>query len=628
MSEQLNDNTEEKEDLPFPNNNKWQMNENLEVESREENMGLHLERTFLERPIPPPMPEFLQHGKVAKLSQEIERKLTPPLTSSPKLVSLSPLSLHPSGNKTESRRFETLLHRPRPTLLHIGSIEDDFPEVFLRKESPEEFVRRRLDYKGWTSKQPPTTNPFLLYALCHEENPWTFRNLHSISPKQISNSLESVYCSARSLNKSLRFHPKKGDVIVNGVIRCGQTPFLHCLAMLKYGKIIQKENLLSLVDWIEASNQPSPQTPTNSGNRLIKSHLPLRTCFGGVISPSPRGCTPEFRVIVVLRNPYDIRLSWFRHLRRVFKKFNPLENFDAYFDFEDFKDISLYASNPHVSPHFPVNLDYENYVAEIIKPAFYEASAQIHVFFYEEFLLEPLKVVKKLAEITGFSETNNELHHQISEYLMKDENFPIGFASADRMRHGSSGQGRASFDPRTISKLEVKWRDTLLKYSTRSNFSDYDSLVFKTSTILQRPPKLISRSMMYQTSKTKPAITRGFSFTNFFQHPHEEDTSFSASSSSEDQHFMNPIYILFPTTADTSIIGTSHTLPKKRRSASLSILSSQSSSKPRAGTSYSTISFEFDGKFDPDDSDEEDGIHMFVQRSRTRRVRRQQDGVH
>ena len=35
MSEQLNDNTEEKEDLPFPNNNKWQMNENLEVESRE-----------------------------------------------------------------------------------------------------------------------------------------------------------------------------------------------------------------------------------------------------------------------------------------------------------------------------------------------------------------------------------------------------------------------------------------------------------------------------------------------------------------------------------------------------------------------------------------------------------------
>jgi len=376
----------------------------------------------------------------------------------------------------------------------------------------EEFIRRECRRRGWgTGVSRPTSNPFVLYALCSiRSSPWTSRSLHLIDPTQLSCSLETtVYADSNSLVHALQFVPRPGDTIVTGTFRSGQTPLLQVVASLQQGRLVTKEALLECVDWLEAAHPP--RAPSfhrhDRGGRLIKTHLPLRTAFGGVVaSVCGRDEAPPFRVIVILRDPIDVRLSWFRHVRRVYRKFHAdgtagmmassgdNQQFDAHIHVDDFASVHLYASNPNLSMFRMSTWDYEHFVNETIKPVLEDHNPQILLVHYEELLLDPRAFVQRVAEFLGIMASSAELIDTIASAIAADPDFPRTFApssssdGAEGHRVGCSGEGRKAFSRESLRRLDYKWRDIVASHAVqphREGFSSYGKLMESTSPILR-----------------------------------------------------------------------------------------------------------------------------------------------
>ncbi len=208
----------------------------------------------------------------------------------------------------------------------------------------------------------------------------------------------------------------------------------------------------------------------------------------------------------MLRDPADVRLSWFRHVRRVFSKFNKREAFDAHFQLDDFSQVSQYAKHSSYSSHVESSLDYENYIGEVIKEAFEEENSHILVIYYEELLADPHAVIRKLAHRTGFltspnnhnkssknqdddispeqEEDQEEFISRIVNTITKDEGYPKTFIHPDdTKRIGSSRQGRIQFSNRALHRFDTKWKDVVTPH-TKGRFNNYEHLQYMTSDIL------------------------------------------------------------------------------------------------------------------------------------------------
>jgi hypothetical protein len=590
----------------------------------------------------------------------------------------SPVSILPSDRK----RHAEPISRPAP--IKMMTAEDDVMDEVEHdtRISTMEFIERECEKHGWNmyaGRARPTTDPFKLLALCSINNPWhDHRSLHLISPQQMSSCLENVYAKATSIIHGLRFNPRKGDLLVCGVYRSGLTPALQVLASLKHGQVIEKNALVEVADWLEAAYPAhSPAFKRNDvGDRILKSHMPLRTLFGGVITPSPRGSRPEFHVVVMLRDPLDVRLSWFRHVRRVYRKFNrDGADFDAHFSVDDFASVQLCSINPNITSVLANHADYENFVVESIRATMQEPNASILLCFYEELLLNPSAFVKKISDFTGLATNNPLLLDQITRALVEDEDFPATFASpATPMtqpsdtsvsttgihpfasaaslapershRKGCAGQGRLVFPKDSQRRIESKWRD-IVSHEADDCLS-YERLVLTTSSICQQllvpPPAQHQPRSRAGTAMSvllsAASLPRIGSFTSFFKstpkHASENGDSELDGTTEEESESNSQIAVLFPSVdveggggggGGGTVFATESNPRARARTSSLmsfgsmfrETLTHQAGSSFRAGSSRGLHPSAYGAAdVDPDDSDEDNELNMFLDLSRSR----------
>ena len=122
-----------------------------------------------------------------------------------------------------------------------------------------------------------------------------------------------------------------------------------------------------------------------------------------------------YRAVVVLRDPADVRVSWFRHLRRIHKRFHPDDaaQFDYSLKLDHFATIPAPRAASIIQDQYP-----ENLIAEALK---YPHSPQICVVFYEELLIDARNVVDRLAMFTGWGANNIDLIDKIAAAIEDDE---------------------------------------------------------------------------------------------------------------------------------------------------------------------------------------------------------------
>jgi len=102
----------------------------------------------------------------------------------------------------------------------------------------------------------------------------------------------------------------------------------HVLDSLKYGTYTPLATLQDRVTWQEAIY--SKDFPPPGLQRVIRTHLPLKRFFEPHMNKGQAPC----KIIVVLRDPLDIRVSWYRLVRRLAKKladgYTEASEFDRY----------------------------------------------------------------------------------------------------------------------------------------------------------------------------------------------------------------------------------------------------------------------------------------------------------
>ena len=201
-------------------------------------------------------------------------------------------------------------------------------------------VETWLQFRNWKGENlisAPTANSFALYAIANQGNPWRGNDLNSLNATSLATQLQEVYNHFKSQPNPYR--PMEGDIIVCGPVRSGQTPILQALDCFRSGtftrdqhSVLDRVGYLGWDDWdsLELSDI------TRLRHRILKSHQELKAAFGGSLAPAPRGSRPTYRVIATLRHPADLRMSYFRHLRRMFRKLNPEMNFDRFANLDEF----------------------------------------------------------------------------------------------------------------------------------------------------------------------------------------------------------------------------------------------------------------------------------------------------
>jgi len=179
--------------------------------------------------------------------------------------------------------------------------------------------------------------------------------------------------------------------------------------------------------------------------RLLKSHMTLKAALHG--DPCPRGARPMYKAVVVLRDPADVRVSWFRHMRRLHRHFHPDDA--AGFDFAVKLDQLAQAPAPRASSivddQFP-----EHVVAEALRALH---SPQVCVVFYEELMIDARRVVERLARFTGWGQDDADLADDVARALEDDE---LAHPKWGR-RRGASGSALKYFSPASQRFIEDRW---------------------------------------------------------------------------------------------------------------------------------------------------------------------------
>jgi hypothetical protein len=338
----------------------------------------------------------------------------------------------------------------------------------------------------WRNRMP-TSNPHIFESLLLNTSPFGSRSLAVMNNKIIESIMENLYFGGlpRLRGKKLKFD--KGDVVVVGVPRVGQTPVLRILDYLRTGTSSlgpegKRRDLVLRAPWIEAPfgplpppvvmsniqtnappSQPLPlppntKTKSTATNRLFKTYLAPHIVLG--FDPV-RHVPINFKMVCVLRDPLDIRLSWFRHVRRMYKKTiqNPLDakSFDRYHSLEQFETLP-YPTGDIIHFHSQYVKTYEDYIVEVIR-AHNNNPSHVCIVFYEELINNVDRVTKRLQEFTGWGLKQPSLD-VINRSIVEDSEHPLGGT-----RVGCSGQGTDY-----ISKLGVKLIDELWSLRVEAPF--------------------------------------------------------------------------------------------------------------------------------------------------------------
>ena len=244
-----------------------------------------------------------------------------------------------------------------------------------------------------------------------------------------------------------------------------------------------------------------------------------------------------------MRDPVDIRLSWFRHVRRVFTKFNPSQNFDQYLSVDDFTRVPRGSLNPSVNAVlFETNNDYENFILEVLRANSNQVvdRRNVLVAFYEELLYDPQNFVQRLANFTGFQKNNQDFLNQIVENISSSELYP-----ASGIRHGATNHGREYFSQRSIDWIDAKWTDVIkLCYKEFPTYAAlYETLTGNKFPVKSSSMNQVSRKSSFTFFKTnsKQSMKKNTSMLKIFrkskerldqkpdhqhaEHPDPDDTS-------------------------------------------------------------------------------------------------------
>jgi len=355
----------------------------------------------------------------------------------------------------------------------------------------------------------PTHNPHLARALGKlaesGTSPFSLGLHHIMSAAKLSRDLETnLYFTTDSLHRISKFRPKQGDVIVSGLPRSGLTPILRALDALKRGtppaafSFDEREALADRVMWIENDFEPwhSLTSPINSpgskpwSGRLLRTHMPVLSALHG--DPCPRGVSPMYKAVVVLRDPADVRVSWFRHLRRIYKRFHPDDaaQFDYGLKLDDFAKLPVPRSASIIQDQYP-----ENQIHEALK---FLNSPQICIVFYEELLIDARRVVERLATFCDWNAGNHDLIDSVAAAIEDDESAHPKWGR----KRGSSGAGMSHFSPASLRFIEQMWISRV-----RVNFNQfisYDSLYRQLTQQIYPLPVHLSK---HQSSGSQPRIS-------------------------------------------------------------------------------------------------------------------------
>jgi hypothetical protein len=371
-----------------------------------------------------------------------------------------------------------------PTTAHTNSEQDDNQSETgsisssaithaLESETEEEVIARIAERRGWGATLP-STNPHILHALLKEPNPFKkTRNPQGASANELSQAVEStLYANSKSLSAASKARFQSGDVVVCGVPRSGQTPVLRVLDALKHKSLRPTSAIINGATWVEGLFKA---TDVSGGRRIYKTHLALQNILRGDIGKS----MVQHKIIVILRDPSDTRLSWYRHVRLLAKKCARAK-IDEKNSAEQFANVSIPCSFLPRNANVDLHGKEPEYFINAALRAHQEFPESVLVLFYEELFTDPTKFVEKMAKFTDFmdeevlpkrdAESSGDIDKPTSRQIeaKRKEHQELIYAIASGLitdalhpnsgkRNGSSGQGSVCFPSNSLERMDEIW---------------------------------------------------------------------------------------------------------------------------------------------------------------------------
>jgi hypothetical protein len=247
---------------------------------------------------------------------------------------------------------------------------------------------------------PPTSNPHVLRRLA-AASPWAARvNVDTLSVEQLARCVDRVYVSSSSQSRLTAFRPRRTDVVVCGSVRSGQSAVLQALDNLR-GSFSQ--DLSEATAWVENADTLNIEVP-----RLFKTHMRADR----VLEAGDFAC----KVVVCVRDPADVAVSWFRHVRRLHSKLSHAKMpFDQRTNLQAFSRIAL----PELPGGFGATP--EEHVAAGMRALESKSSHDVCIVFYEDLLENPRAVVQRLSDFTSWGRPRVDF---TVGRLTRDRSFP------------------------------------------------------------------------------------------------------------------------------------------------------------------------------------------------------------
>ena len=394
-----------------------------------------------------------------------------------------------------------------PRASRMGLISDDGSTTVDDSIASSEADTREMLFRG----RPPLDNPLELWALYHCKHVFEERAVQLMSPLQMSSAVDNCFVTARSLKNAQAFRAAKGDVIVCGPPRCGMMGVLLALDVLRTGREREMtRDEAGMCQWIEGAHNHENLQPRD-GARLLKTHLCLRTILGDPKAWRQRDC----KVVVVLRDPLDARLSHYKQITRVFRAFVPTAQWE--YDPDDFAKVPLAAADAIKAgaQQDAAKVDYESYLLDALN-AVETSTPNLLVVFYEDWCASPDDVVARLSEFTGWGVGKKDVRDlALSRSAYKCPNHPLcTLAGASAAPAYSMGAGARAFSKEVREALLDKF-DTIVRVR-KPQVSSYEKLYER---IAGRPWKFVapnSNSKAGNKTKKKKKKKKG-GLASFFR---------------------------------------------------------------------------------------------------------------
>ena len=352
-----------------------------------------------------------------------------------------------------------------------------------------------------------------------------YNNLVKVIHQNVMNLYSTSFEIARARSDAKTYSHE--DIIVVSPARTGQYPVLLALdSILSEDEENDLEriicNMTKRIQWIESNlnEEDDPGFIYKSGRRVFKTHLN----FELFLNKTNNQNQPGPKLIVILRDPSDLRFSWFRHIQAIFKHCKV--SFPSPLTQDDFAVVT-----PSAFQKEPPDLDYESFLTACLK---HSKNDQCLFLFYEDLIAKPEFVYEKLAVFMNVDFIANK---KMLSNLIKRVSIQVKIG----------GGGKTIFSPRSSFSSE---KQEYIKKTWDEKFRDlscenYGVLYEKLSDGLAYPfsrgkslplygsPVLSSKSKRFsfrsnvnsvpeqqhasQTATTSPLSSRGKKITTAFQ---------------------------------------------------------------------------------------------------------------